>query len=68
MKSGLNDPRFQPVSQAELDRIRIKVAVLSPSREMRFSDQDDLVSQLEPGKDGLMLSDKGRRGRFLPMV
>lgn len=68
LKSAFNDPRFQPITQADLDRIRIKIAVLSPSREMRFSDQDDLVSQLEPGKDGLILSDKGRRGTFLPMV
>ena len=68
VKSAFDDPRFDPVTEDELDRITIKIAVLSPSAPMSFDSEAALLAQLEPGRDGLILSDKGRRGVFLPMV
>ncbi len=68
VKSGFEDPRFKPVSAAELAQLKIKIAVLSPSKPMGFGDQQDLENQLVPGRDGLILSDQGKRGVFLPMV
>ena len=35
---------------------------------MTFSSEEDLVQQLRPGVDGLILSDKGHCGTFLPSV
>ncbi|MEQ9055716.1 MAG: AmmeMemoRadiSam system protein A, partial [Roseovarius confluentis] len=68
VKSAFDDPRFDPVTEDELDRITIKIAVLSPSAPMSFDSEAALLAQLKPGRDGLILSDKGRRGVFLPMV
>lgn len=68
VKSAFDDPRFPPVSEDELDRISIKIAVLSPSAPLKFEDEAALLAQLEPGRDGLILSDGARRGVFLPMV
>ena len=68
IKAAVKDPRFAPLQPAELDQITLKIAVLSPARPMSFSDQADLERQLSPGLDGLILSDQGRRGTFLPMV
>ena len=35
---------------------------------MSFSSEHDLIQQLRPGIDGLILSAAGRRGTFLPSV
>lgn len=67
-KAGFEDPRFAPVTARELGHVRLKIAVLSPARPMAFADQADLEQQLGPGRDGLILSDGGHRGIFLPMV
>ena len=68
VKAGHDDPRFDGVAAGELDEITLKVAVLGPPARLSFSSEDDLLAQLRPGEDGLILSDRGRRGTFLPMV
>lgn len=68
IRAGHSDPRFAAVSRDELDALHLKIAVLGPAAPMRFSSEDDLLAQLNPGEDGLILSDLGRRGTFLPMV
>jgi AMMECR1 domain-containing protein len=35
---------------------------------MQFSSEADLLSQMVPFEDGLILEDVGRRGTFLPSV
>ncbi len=35
---------------------------------MEFSDEEDLLEQIRPGIDGLVIEDMGRRGTFLPSV
>ena len=68
VKAGFADPRFKPVRSEELTSLRVKIAVLSPSAPLSFETEDDLIAQLEPQRDGLILSDAGKRGVFLPMV
>jgi len=68
VKSALQDPRFPPVSARELPDLSIKLALLSSAAPLRCADEAELLAQLIPGRDGLILSDKGRRGVFLPMV
>lgn len=63
------DPRFAPVaSLAELERIAIEVSVLSIPKAIEFADHADLLAQVRPGVDGLILDCGGRRGTFLPQV
>lgn len=66
--AAFRDPRFAPVSAAEIDRLDIQVSVLSPPEAMRFDDEQDLLGKIEPGVDGLILEDNGHRGTFLPSV
>jgi AMMECR1 domain-containing protein len=33
-----------------------------------FASEEDLIAQLRPGVDGLLLEEGGRRGTFLPSV
>lgn len=66
--AALRDPRFPPLTAAELDRVRVEVSVLSSPSLLAFGDHDELVAQLRPGIDGLILACDGRRGTFLPQV
>jgi AmmeMemoRadiSam system protein B/AmmeMemoRadiSam system protein A len=67
-KAGFGDQRFGPVTMEELAAADLEVSVLSTPRIMRFADEADLVRQVRPDLDGLILQDKGNRGLFLPSV
>ncbi len=63
-----HDPRFTPVVPAELPRLRVSVSVLTPPESLSFRDEEDLLSRLRPGIDGLLLAHARGRGTFLPEV
>ena len=44
------------------------MSLLSAPKPLRFADEDDLLAQLVPGEDGVILEGGGRRGTFLPQV
>lgn len=66
--AAFRDPRFPPLRELELEGLDIHISVLTPSSPMRFSSEADLISQLRPGIDGLILQDGASRGTFLPSV
>ncbi|MCC2111547.1 MAG: AmmeMemoRadiSam system protein A, partial [Hyphomicrobiales bacterium] len=68
VRAGFGDSRFPPLSRDELAALDVEVSILSHSRQMRFSDDGDLIRQLRPGIDGLILQEGDRRGLFLPAV
>jgi AmmeMemoRadiSam system protein B/AmmeMemoRadiSam system protein A len=67
-KAGFGDPRFGPLTLEELEQLDIEISLLSFPRIMRFENEADLVRQVRPDTDGLILQDEGRRGLFLPSV
>ncbi|HWA13726.1 MAG TPA: AmmeMemoRadiSam system protein B [Burkholderiales bacterium] len=66
--AAFSDPRFEPLKFEELRDIAIEVSVLSPMEPVEFSSEAELLAQLKPGEDGLVLQYGGRRGTFLPQV
>lgn len=66
--AAFSDPRFPPLTASELDGVEIEVSVLSSPTRVLFADHQDLVAQLRPGVDGLILAANERRGTFLPQV
>ncbi|MEO8039746.1 MAG: AmmeMemoRadiSam system protein B [Betaproteobacteria bacterium] len=62
------DPRFRPLSLREFDDVRIEVSILSASTPIEFRDEPDLLTQLVPHVDGLILEQGAHRGTFLPQV
>jgi len=66
--AAFQDPRFSPLSEAELARVRIEVSVLTAPAPVLFSTEAELLSAIEPGVDGVILSEGHRRGTFLPSV
>lgn len=62
ISAALQDPRFPPVTPAELRDLRIEVSILSPPRPMRSLDE------LEIGRHGVIVRRATQRGLFLPQV
>ncbi len=66
--AAFRDPRFPALQVSEFDELQTEISILSPPQPIAFSSEQDLISQLRPGSDGLILEDKGARGTFLPSV
>ena len=66
--AAFNDPRFEPVSRHEIDRITIEVSVLTPRVPVNYDSSFDLYSQIKPGVDGVYIEYGQHRGTFLPQV
>ena len=57
-----SDPRFQPVSPAELPDLDVEISVLTPEREITS------IDEIEVGRHGLIVERGYRRGLLLPQV
>lgn len=68
LAATFRDPRFPPLAREELEETTLEVSLLQPLESMSFRDEGDLVSQLRPHVDGLLLECGARRGLFLPSV
>jgi MEMO1 family protein len=66
--AAFRDPRFQSMTAAEWPDVRVEVSLLSPPKPLRFADEADLLAQLKPGEDGVLLEADGRRATYLPQV
>jgi AmmeMemoRadiSam system protein B/AmmeMemoRadiSam system protein A len=66
--AAFRDPRFQAMTAAEWPQCAIEVSLISSPKPLRFADEADLLAQIVPGKDGLILELDGRRSTFLPQV
>lgn len=66
--AAFRDPRFHPLTEKELSSLSISVSILSPSEPIKFKSEADLLNQIRPGIDGLVLADGHHRGTFLPAV
>jgi AmmeMemoRadiSam system protein A len=66
--AAFQDPRFPALTSSEFARLDIHLSILSVPEPMRFDSEQDLLAQLRPGVDGLILEESYRRGTFLPAV
>ena len=66
--AAFRDPRFERLEDWELDGLDLDISVLTAPQPIEFRDEADLLAQLVPGEDGLILEGEGRRGTFLPAV
>jgi AmmeMemoRadiSam system protein A len=66
--AAFKDPRFSPLSATEENLLDIHISILTPAEAMDFSSEEDLLRQLTPGEDGLILEAGYNRGTFLPSV
>jgi MEMO1 family protein len=68
VKAGFQDPRFKPMTADELARAKIEISILSNPAPMSFKSEADLIAQLRPDVDGLIMRDGQNSGLFLPSV
>jgi AmmeMemoRadiSam system protein A len=66
--AAFSDSRFMPLSAGELDDLDIHISILGAPEEMDFTSEDDLVKQIRPGIDGLIMEEGFNKGTFLPSV
>ena len=66
--AAFRDPRFEPLRRDEFAATSLEVSVLTPMELMQVADEADLLEQLEPGVDGLVIAEGWRRATFLPKV
>ncbi|MEJ0020836.1 MAG: AmmeMemoRadiSam system protein B [Acetobacteraceae bacterium] len=66
--AAFRDWRFARLDWLELPGLALSVSVLTPPAPMAFASEADLLAQLRPGVDGLIIEDLGRRSLFLPAV
>ncbi len=66
--AAFRDPRFPPVNAAEFDALEIHISILSPPEPMTFDSEEELLRQIRPGVDGLILEEGPYKGTFLPSV
>lgn len=66
--AAFRDPRFPPLSEPELAGLFIEISLLTLPEPLNFDSEEELIGQLEPGRDGLILREGWRRGTFLPAV
>ncbi len=62
------DRRFNPVGYHELDALEYHISILSPPEPMCFGSQEELIEQLRPDIDGIILEEGSYSGTFLPAV
>jgi len=66
--AAFRDPRFPALKDTELNSISLDISVLSEAEPMVFDSQQNLLKQIRPGLDGLILKEGNYRGTFLPSV
>lgn len=66
--AALEDPRFPPVSERELNGIQLEVSRLTRPVPLDYKDANDLLSRLRPHVDGVIVRDGLQRATFLPQV
>jgi AmmeMemoRadiSam system protein B/AmmeMemoRadiSam system protein A len=70
-KAAFEDPRFPQLTLLEIEsgEIEISISIVSPQTQMYFLSENDLLEQLKPDVDGIVLIDGTQhRSVFLPSV
>jgi len=62
VNAGTRDPRFTPITADELEKAEIEISVMTPLSRIRD------VSEIQPGKHGLMITRGYHSGLLLPQV
>ena len=66
--AAFHDPRFTPVSRAEIAALQVEISVLSPREAMTVASEAEALSRLRPGVDGILLEFRSLSATFLPQV
>ncbi|MGA9046924.1 AmmeMemoRadiSam system protein A [Sulfuricurvum sp.] len=66
--AAFHDPRFLPVSESEMDKVRVEVSLLTPPAEVTYRDAEELSHLIRPHVDGVIMRLGNHQATFLPQV
>jgi AmmeMemoRadiSam system protein A len=66
--AAFTDPRLPPLRAAEYERLVIEISLLSLLEPLAAASREEVLAQLRPHVDGLVVGLGSRRGLFLPAV
>lgn len=66
--AAFKDTRFSPLASEEFNTTQIELSLLSPMQRMSFTSEQEALSQLQPGVDGVVFQYGYQRSTFLPQV
>jgi len=66
--AAFRDSRFPPLQESEFEQLQYHISILSETTPLLFASEKDLISQLRPHVDGLVLTEGTNNGTFLPSV
>jgi len=66
--AAFRDTRFPTLTWPEFERLDIHISILSLPEPVQFSSEADLLAQLRPHVDGLIIEEGAYHGTFLPSV
>ena len=68
ISAALRDRRFPPLTEEELDNISVEVSLLSELQPLDSLNEQDAITKLRPGIDGIIFEYGSYRSTFLPQV
>lgn len=66
--AAVQDPRFPPLSQEELEGVKISISVLTKPQKFKVKNYRELLEKLVSGKHGLIIQKGWAKATFLPVV
>ena len=68
LHAATHDLRFHPLTADETELTRIEISVLSRPEPIGFTSRQELLADIRPHEDGLILKHESGRATFLPKV
>jgi uncharacterized protein len=68
INAATEDPRFEPLSTDELDKVVFEVSVLTPPEPVTVKNPKEYLSKIKVGEDGLIVERGPYKGLLLPQV
>ncbi len=68
INAATEDPRFEPLSAEELDKVVFEVSILTPPEAVEVANPREYLSKIKVGEDGLIIEKGYYKGLLLPQV
>ena len=68
INAAFRDPRFEPLSEKEWEKVKIEISILTDPKPLDYSNGRDLLEKMKPGSDGVILKKGYNQATFLPQV
>ena len=68
INAAFHDPRFAPLTDAELDQTEIEVSILTQPRPLEYRSEQELTQKLRVNVDGVIIRQGQASATFLPQV